>query len=137
MSGGRDLLDCFLGSWYLVLYFQMLGAKIGSNVCLYPNGADPMMTEPELVTIGENASIDSAMLIAHLNTKGTFTLGPLYVEANCVMRPWARLQQGATMQSDIGDCSRWTQYPIAPRCDAIALKLRVLMLPIFSSGSAQ
>merc|ERR1712048_582826 len=75
-----------------------LGAQIGSNVCLYPNGADPMMTEPELVSIGENACIDSAMLIAHLNTKGTFTLGPLCVEANCVMRPWARLQQGATMQ---------------------------------------
>ena len=25
---------------------QCLGAKIGENVCLYPNGGDPMMTEP-------------------------------------------------------------------------------------------
>merc|ERR1712066_1018448 len=56
------------------------------------------MTEPELVSIGDDAAVDSAMLIAHLNTKGTFTLGRLQVENNCVMRPWARLQQGATMQ---------------------------------------
>merc|ERR1712048_950507 len=74
-----------------------LGAQIGNNVCLYPNGADPMMTEPEMVTIGENACIDSAMLIAHLNTKGAFSLGPLTVGANCVMRTWARLQQGGEM----------------------------------------
>jgi hypothetical protein len=40
------------GSQYLVWYFQCLGATIGKNVCLYPNGGDPMMTEPDLVTIG-------------------------------------------------------------------------------------
>ena len=33
-----------------------------------------MMTEPDLVTIGDNASIDDASLIAHINTRGTFRL---------------------------------------------------------------
>ena len=33
-------------------YFRWLGAKIGKKVCLYPNGGDPMMTEPDLVTLG-------------------------------------------------------------------------------------
>jgi len=98
MAGGRDILECFLGSWFLVAYYRMLGAKIGNNVCLYPNGADPMMTEPEMVTIEKNACIDSAMLIAHLNTAGNFSLGELTIGENCVMRTWARLQQGSEMK---------------------------------------
>lgn len=31
-----------------------------------------MMTEPDLVTIGDGAAIDNASLIAHINTKGQF-----------------------------------------------------------------
>ena len=68
------ILDLIEGSQYLVWYFRALGASIGDNVCLYPNGGDPMMTEPDLVTIGDNASIDDASLIAHINTRGTFRL---------------------------------------------------------------
>lgn len=59
MAGGRDVLECFLGSEWLCIYFRLLGATIGSNVCLYPNGADPMMTEPEMVTI-ENGPASTA-----------------------------------------------------------------------------
>ena len=68
------ILDLIEGSQYLVWYFRALGASIGDNVCLYPNGGDPMMTEPDLVAIGDNASIDDASLIAHINTRGTFRL---------------------------------------------------------------
>jgi hypothetical protein len=57
------------GSQYLVWYFRALGAKIGDRVCLYPNGASPMMTEPDLVTIGDLAGVDHASLVAHINTK--------------------------------------------------------------------
>jgi hypothetical protein len=32
------------GSQYLVWYFRNLGAHIGRNVCLYPNGGDPMVS---------------------------------------------------------------------------------------------
>lgn len=69
------LLDMIEGSQFLVWYFRALGAKIGKNVCLYPNGGDPMMTEPDMVTIEDNACVDDASLIAHINTRGVFRCG--------------------------------------------------------------
>ena len=66
------LLDLFQGTYYLVLYFKCLGGTIGEDVCLYPNGGDPMMTEPDLVQIGNYVSVDDASLIAHFNTRGRF-----------------------------------------------------------------
>jgi hypothetical protein len=73
------------GSAYLVWFFRVLGCTIGTNVCLYPFGAgalhprysvhhlcavaDPMMTEPELVTLGDHCSIDDCSLVAHINTR--------------------------------------------------------------------
>ena len=55
------------------------------------------MTEPDLVTIGDNASIDDASLIAHINTRGTFRLNPLSVGSGCVLKSNTRLLSGATM----------------------------------------
>ena len=66
------VLDMIQGSQYLVWYFRALGSNIGSNVCLYPNGGAPMMTEPDLVTIEDFAAVDDASLIAHINTRGVF-----------------------------------------------------------------
>ena len=66
------VLDMLQGSQWLVWYFTLMGASIGRNVCLYPNGGDPMMTEPDLVTIGDDCVIDDASLIAHINTRGIF-----------------------------------------------------------------
>ena len=60
------------GSQYLVWYFRALGANIGNNVCLYPNGGDPMMTEPDLVTIEDFVGVDDASLVGHINTRGIF-----------------------------------------------------------------
>merc|ERR1712060_524514 len=97
-AGECDALDFFWGSQWLVWYYRALGARIGKNVCLYPNGADPMMTEPELVTIRDGAGIDDASLIAHLNTQGVFTLNRLEVGERCVMRTMSRLQQSAVME---------------------------------------
>lgn len=71
-NGKVGILDMLRGSQYLVWYFRVLGANIGKNVCLYPNGGDPMMTEPDLVTIGDGTSVDDASLIAHINTRGIF-----------------------------------------------------------------
>ncbi len=74
-NGKVGILDMIRGSQYLVWYFRLLGATIGDNVCLYPNGGDPMMTEPDLVKIGDGASVDDASLIAHINTRGVFRFG--------------------------------------------------------------
>jgi len=93
------ILDMIQGSQYLVWYFRALGSNIGNNVCLYPNGGDPMMTEPDLVTIGDNACIDDASLIAHINTRGIFRLNPLNVGNGCVLKSMCRLLSGASTES--------------------------------------
>ena len=94
----QGFLTLLHGSEYLCLYFRSLGASVGNNVCLYPNGGDPMMTEPELVTIGDNTSIDDASVIAHINTRGVFKLNPLVIGNNCVLKSNCRLLSGASME---------------------------------------
>jgi hypothetical protein len=56
-----------------------------------------MMTEPELVTIGNNAQVDDASLIGHINTKGVFSLSEISVGENCVLKTGSRLMSGASM----------------------------------------
>lgn len=92
---GRGVLDCLQGSAFLVWYFRALGATIGKDVCLYPAGADPMMTEPDLVTIGDGCCIDDASLVAHVNTLGEFELNPLCIGAGTTMRAASRILSGA------------------------------------------
>jgi len=79
LNGAFSILDNLRGSYWLVLFFRALGCTIGRDVCLYPTGGDPMMTEPDLVTIGDCASIDNASLIAHINTRGVWMLRHLNV----------------------------------------------------------
>ena len=94
----QGYLTLIQGSEWLCMYFRSLGADIGEGVCLYPNGGDPMMTEPELVTIGDFASIDDASVIAHINTRGVFKLNPLNIGAHCVLKSNTRLLSGASME---------------------------------------
>jgi acyl-CoA synthetase (AMP-forming)/AMP-acid ligase II/acyl carrier protein/acetyltransferase-like isoleucine patch superfamily enzyme len=89
--GNRDLLAFFEGSAFLVWFFRAQGAQIGANVCLYPNGADPMMEEPDLLHIGDNARIDQAVLIAHLNTRGEWMMGPIRIGAGACLRTASRV----------------------------------------------
>ena len=96
----RGILDLIRGSEYLNYYYRSLGCKIGKNVCLYPNGGDPMMTEPDLVTFGDDVSVDEASLIAHINTRGIFSLNPLRVESGCVLKSNSRLLSGASMEEN-------------------------------------
>ncbi len=49
-----------------------------------------MMTEPDLVTVHDEAAIDDASLICHRNTRGHFSLDPLVVGRGCVMRSGSR-----------------------------------------------
>eukprot|EP01038_Epipyxis_sp_PR26KG_P006462 gene6462-8890_t len=93
------ILDMIQGSQYLVWYFRALGSSIGNNVCLYPNGGDPMFTEPDLVTLGDFVGVDDASLIAHINTRGIFRLNPLVVGTGCVLKSNARLLSGANMDA--------------------------------------
>lgn len=93
----RDLLSYLEGSAYLVWYFRAEGAHIGRNVCLYPNGADPMMEEPEFLHIGDEACIDQAVLIAHLNTRGEWMMGPIEIGARTTLRTASRVMMMSTV----------------------------------------
>ena len=96
-AGETGVLELLQGSQYIVWYFRALGCDIGKEVCLYPNGANPMMTEPELVTISNHAAIDDASLIGHVNTKGIFSLSTITVGEKCVLKTGSRLMSGASM----------------------------------------
>jgi hypothetical protein len=84
-----------------VWYYRAQGAQIGANVCLYPNGADPMMEEPDLLHIGDDARIDQAVLIAHLNTRGEWMMGPIQIGAGACLRTASRVM----MMSTVGERS--------------------------------
>lgn len=100
-AGGRDLLAFFEGSAFLVWFFRAQGARIGTNVCLYPNGADPMMEEPDFLKIGDGACIDQAVLIAHLNTRGEWMMGPIDIGPRACLRSMSRVM----MMSAVGERS--------------------------------
>ena len=94
---GNGILDHLNGSAYLVWFFRAHGCHIGRDVCLYPTGADPIMTEPELVQIGHYAAIDNASLIAHINSRGQFSLNNVVVGPGATLRSNSRLLSGAAM----------------------------------------
>jgi len=96
-AGETGMLELLQGSQYIVWYFRALGCSIGREVCLYPNGANPMMTEPELVTIGDFAAVDDASLIGHVNTKGVFSLAEISVGESAILKSGSRLMSGANM----------------------------------------
>jgi len=93
----RGILEHMTGSAYLVWWFRAHGAHIGKNVCLYPRAADPMMTEPELIQIGDKACVDNASMIAHINARGYFSLNQTVVGPEATLRSWSRLLSGSAM----------------------------------------
>ncbi|KAJ3020615.1 UNVERIFIED_CONTAM: hypothetical protein HDU68_010093 [Siphonaria sp. JEL0065] len=92
------LLGAVRGSHLLVMYFRALGCNIGENVCLYPTGGDPMMTEPDLISIGSHTVIDQASVVAHINSRGNFDLNELKIGESCVLKTDSRLLSGAEME---------------------------------------
>ncbi|KAI9204256.1 uncharacterized protein BJ171DRAFT_459609 [Polychytrium aggregatum] len=96
----HGLLDRIRGSWYIVAFFRALGAKVGKRVCLYPTGGDPMMTEPDLTTFGDDVALDRASVVCHINSKGQFALNPLVIGSGAVLRAYSRLLSGAEMEED-------------------------------------
>ena len=91
----------------------------------YIHSGDPMMTEPDLVTIGDGACVDEASLIAHINTRGVFRLNALSVGRGCVLQSMTRLLSGARMEDhtllrehtlvlageSVDRCAAWQGWP--------------------------
>lgn len=98
--GRSNTLNFMGGSSWIILFFRALGCKIGKRVCLYPNGGDPVITEPDLVVLQDDVAVDKASLVCHLNTSGQFSINPLLVGAGSVLQNDSRLASGATMLED-------------------------------------
>ncbi len=62
----------YLGSEYLIMYYRLFGASIGSNVCMYPAGYHYSLPEPDLISIGSNTTIDDAYITCSSNWKGIY-----------------------------------------------------------------
>ncbi|KAJ7917936.1 hypothetical protein B0H13DRAFT_2439611 [Mycena leptocephala] len=52
------VLGSLTGTAYLVWYLRAMGAKIGKDCALYPGGKAGLMSEPDLVRLGDNVSLD-------------------------------------------------------------------------------
>ncbi|KAF9068413.1 AMP-dependent synthetase and ligase [Rhodocollybia butyracea] len=98
--GIGGVLAPLTGSAYLVWYFRLLGAKIGKNCNLYPSGKLGLMTEPDLVEIGDDVSLDNCSVVAHINSRGHFALNSLKIGNRCAMRTGSRLLSGASMEDN-------------------------------------
>ncbi|SZF00454.1 unnamed protein product [Blumeria hordei] len=96
--GGNGVLNLFTGTYYIVLYYRLLGARIGNNTALFAGGCpSAFITEPDLLVIGNRVAIDDASLVAHINSRGTFDLRTLEIADGAVLRSGSRLLSGASM----------------------------------------
>lgn len=93
-----NFLDFFSGTPFMSAYFRWNGGTIGKDCCMYPAGADPFMSEPDLVDIGDRCVVDCASIVSHLNTRGNFELVPIVLEQDCTLRTRSRVQQGVHME---------------------------------------
>jgi acetyltransferase-like isoleucine patch superfamily enzyme len=98
---GIGVLRMLSGTHYAVLYFRALGAKIGKDCALYAGGElSVIITEPDLLELGDRVAIDDASLVSHLNSRGYFSLNRLSVGSRSVLRSGSRLLSGAEMGED-------------------------------------
>ena len=91
------LLDLLGGSAYIVWYYRALGATIGRDTCLFPIGSDPMLTEPDLVNIGDRVCLNHAYVINHVNTRGDFQLNTITIGSHCTLCAHSRAMAGSVM----------------------------------------
>ncbi|KAL4787173.1 hypothetical protein BJX76DRAFT_345676 [Aspergillus varians] len=98
---GIGVLPMLSGTAYVSLYYRLMGATIGKDCALLANG-DPniLLTEPDMVTLGDRVAVDDASLVCHLNTRGEFELHPLEVGDRSILRTGSRLMSGSSMGSD-------------------------------------
>ncbi|KAJ7167921.1 acetyl-CoA synthetase-like protein [Mycena filopes] len=96
--GNGGVLGALTGSSYFVWYLRAMGARIGKNCALYPGGRAGLMTEPDLVQLGDHVSLDDCSVVAHINSRGNFALNSLEIGNGCAMRAGSRLLSGASME---------------------------------------
>ena len=72
-------LGTISGSAYVVWYFRALCAKIGKDCAVFAGGRIGLMTEPDLVELGDHVALDDCSVVAHINSRGNFSLNKLTI----------------------------------------------------------
>ncbi|KAF5316582.1 hypothetical protein D9619_006739 [Psilocybe cf. subviscida] len=96
--GYGGVLSPLAGSAYLVWFYRALGAQIGRDCAIWAGGKAGLMTEPDLVELGDHVNLDECSVVAHINSRGRFSLNQLKIANNCAMRAGSRLLSGASME---------------------------------------
>ncbi|KAF8887351.1 hypothetical protein BD779DRAFT_1672802 [Infundibulicybe gibba] len=96
--GSGGVLAPLTGSAYIVWYLRALGARIGKNCSIFAGGKAGLMTEPDLVELGDDVNLDDCSVVAHINSRGNFALNNLKIGNGCALRSGSRLLSGASME---------------------------------------
>ncbi|KAK7038712.1 hypothetical protein VNI00_010596 [Paramarasmius palmivorus] len=98
--GNGGVLAPLTGTAFIVWFYRAMGATIGDNCAIFPAGKPGLMTEPDLVELGHNVSLDFCSVVAHINSRGQFALNSLKIGNGCAMRSGSRLLSGASMDDN-------------------------------------
>ncbi|KAF9038595.1 hypothetical protein BJ165DRAFT_1499050, partial [Panaeolus papilionaceus] len=98
--GNGGVMAPLTGSAYVVWFYRALGSKIGENCAIWAGGKAGLMTEADLVEIGDEVNLDDCSVVAHLNSRGHFSLNRLKIGHGSAMRMGSRLLSGASMEDN-------------------------------------
>lgn len=97
----KGILSLLTGTHWLVIYYRWLGAKIGKDCALFANGYPGLLlTEADLIEIGDNVAIDDVGIISHVEMRGSTRLDKITIGDRCVLRSGSHILAGARMEND-------------------------------------
>ena len=85
------MTSLFGGSAYLVVFHRALGAAMGVDVCLCPQGNGLLLPESDLVEIGDNACVNASTIVGHNNNGGYFELARIEIREHATLRSGSRV----------------------------------------------
>lgn len=99
----KGILSLLTGTHWLVIYYRFLGVKIGKDCALFANGYPSLMiTETDLIEIGDRVVIDDVGFITHVDRRGSIRLDHIKIGNRCVLRAGSNILCGAEMKD--GSC---------------------------------
>ncbi|KAM4063755.1 AMP-binding enzyme [Hirsutella rhossiliensis] len=99
----KGILSLLTGTHWLVMYYRLLGVKIGKDCALFANGYPSLMiTETDLIEIGDRVVIDDVGIITHVDRRGSIRLDRIKIGNRCVLRSGSNILCGAEMKD--GSC---------------------------------
>lgn len=98
-NGG--IISLLTGTHWLVLYYRAMGARIGRDCALFAGGNPSLMiTETDLIEMGDRVVVDNAAVIPHLDRRGSIQLDRIRIGNRCVLRSASNLLSGTVMEDD-------------------------------------